>query len=233
MVKWTALTAATIESLPAELSPTERQQWQALHHPTRRHTFLLSRVLRRRLLAAALNCSASDLQFELGRHGKPQLRNEGWQFNLSHSGEWLVIALCPIGPLGIDIEMGSRRRAVLPLAQRFYSPAEYEWLCTLPSMAQSCAFYRLWARKEAVLKAHSGGIGAGLAQVNFWPQQGWRFDNQLDAYPYQIQDWSIEAGWLSLAAATPVVTLYRCDANLKSTLINPMLTNTIFQESAS
>ena len=91
----------------------------------------------------------------------------------------------------------------------------------------------IWPELEAVLKAHGGGIAAGLDKVCFLPQEGWRLDNRLDEHEYRVQDWPIGSGWLSLAAPTLAVNGYLLDENLKSIAINPMLTHTIFQESAS
>ncbi|ARW81217.1 4'-phosphopantetheinyl transferase family protein [Aeromonas salmonicida] len=233
LLKPAQVSAAQLAMLPETLSPTERQQWQEIQHPDRRQEFLVSRSLLRCLLAARLQCQASELLFCTHLHGKPALSDPRWQFNQSHSGDWLVIALCATGQLGVDIEMGRRRRQTLPLARRFYATSEYEWLAALPAEEQDSAFYRLWSRKEAVLKAHGGGIAAGLDKVCFLPQEGWRLDNRLDEHEYWVQDWPIGSGWLSLAAPTLAVNGYLLDENLKSTVINPMLTHTIFQESAS
>ncbi|MDQ1883023.1 4'-phosphopantetheinyl transferase superfamily protein [Aeromonas salmonicida] len=233
LLKPARVSATQLAMLPETLSPTELQQWQEIQHPDRRQEFLVSRSLLRCLLAARLQCQTSELLFCTHLHGKPTLSDPRWQFNQSHSGDWLVIALCATGPLGVDIEMGRRRRQTLPLARRFYATSEYEWLAALPAEEQDGAFYRLWSRKEAVLKAHGGGIAAGLDKVCFLPQEGWRLDNRLDEHEYRVQDWPIGSGWLSLAAPTLAVNGYLLDENLKSTAINPMLTHTIFQESAS
>lgn len=225
--------ADQLKRLPAELSPAEHQQWQGIDQPLRQREYLVSRALLRRLLADRLSCPTSALAFCTNAHGKPELCDIRWQFNLSHSADWLVIALCAEGPLGVDIEMGRRRRQILPLAKRFYAAHEYEWLSTLPAPEQERAFYRLWSRKEAVLKAHGGGIAAGLDKIGFIPQEGWRLDNRLDEQDYLVQDWQLGTGWLSLAAPTLTVRGYLLDENLKSTAINPMLIHTLCQESAS
>lgn len=213
--------------------PEERQTWQSIGQLARRQEYLLSRGLLRRLLAERLQCRPDALQFCSNPHGKPVLNDGRWQFNLSHSGDWLAIALCATGPLGVDIEMGQRRRQILPLARRFYAQSEYEWLLALPEAEQEPAFYRFWSRKEAVLKAYGAGIAAGLDKVCFVPQQAWRLDNQLDEQDYRVQDWPIGRGWLSLAAPTLSVNGWLLDGSLNSAPINPMLTHTIFQESAS
>ena len=233
LLKPALIDAEQLIRLQSELSPDEYRHWHEIRQPGRQREYLLGRILLRRLLAERLCCPPDALVFRTGEHGKPTLVSHDWQFNLSHSGDWLVLALCQQGPLGVDVEMGLRQRPVLPLAQRFYAPDEYQWLCTLQSREQASAFYRLWSRKEAVLKAHGGGIAAGLDKVCFLPQEGWRLDNRLDEHEYRVQDWPIGSGWLILAAPTLAVNGYLLDENLKSIAINPMLTHTIFQESAS
>lgn len=220
-----------LQRLPARLSITERHTWQTMTHPDRQQQYLLSRGLLRQLLAERLQRPAANLQFCQDQQGKPRLHDNDWHFNISHSGHWLVLALCQQGPLGVDIELGKRRRPPLPLARRFYAPSEYEWLCTLPEAEQENAFYRLWSRKEAVLKAHGGGIAAGLEKVRFIPNDQWRLDNRLDAVSYQVQDWPFANGWLSLAAAATSVNVYHLDQRLNCQPINPMLIHTLSPES--
>ena len=89
--------------LSSGLSPEEYRHWHEIHQAGRQHEYLLGRVLLRRLLAERLHCRADALTFGIGAHGKPTLLSHRWQFNLSHSGEWLVIALCEEGPLGVGI----------------------------------------------------------------------------------------------------------------------------------
>ncbi|MBL0609848.1 4'-phosphopantetheinyl transferase superfamily protein [Aeromonas jandaei] len=220
-----------LATLPELLSADEHHIWHQMSHNLRRQEYLVSRALLRQLLAQRLGTSPSALQFSNGEHGKPQLQDGRWHFNLSHSGSWLVLALCQQGPLGVDIELGKRRHSPLPLARRFYAKSEYEWLCALPENEQESAFYRLWSRKEAVLKAHGGGIAAGLEKVRFIPDEAWHLDNQLDEQHYEVQDWPFASGWLSLAAATTAVNGYRLDERLNCHPLTPMLFQTLSEES--
>lgn len=233
LLKPAQIGADQLIELSSELSAEEHQHWHGIQQPGRRREYLLGRVLLRRMLAERLHCPTDELVFCNGPHGKPVLCSHAWQFNLSHSGDWLVLALCQQGPLGVDVEMGLRRRHILPLAKRFYAASEYAWLLSLPVQEQESAFYRLWSRKEAVLKAQGDGIAAGLDKVCFVPEEGWRLDNRLDDQSYQVQDWQFGRGWLSLAAPTLCVNGYLLDESLKSTPIDPMLAHTIFRESAS
>lgn len=108
-----------LAQLPEWLSTDEQHIWQAMTHPERRQEYLVSRALLRQLLAERLQQPAASLQFCNGPHGKPGLHDDAWQFNLSHSGSWLVLALCPQGPLGVDIELGKRRHHPLPWPAAF------------------------------------------------------------------------------------------------------------------
>ena len=46
----------------------------------------------------------------------------------------------------------------LPLAERNFAADEVQWLTSTPPQQQPEVFFRIWTRKEAVLKA----VGAGL-----------------------------------------------------------------------
>lgn len=85
--------------------------------------------------------------------GKPVLAaREGLFFSLSHSDRYMLCAVSD-APVGADVQ---RMRPVkLSLARRFH-PAERDWLSRLPEEEREGAFYRLWTRKEAWVKAVSG-----------------------------------------------------------------------------
>jgi len=122
----------------------------------------------RALLGAYVDVAAETLRFARGAHGKPELADAALQFNLSHSGDALLLALSRDAALGVDLEARNRRtRAVPELAQRWFTPGEAALLSAQPETSQQSAFLRLWTCKEAVLKCAGTGIGAGLDQVEF------------------------------------------------------------------
>lgn len=108
--------------------------------------------------------------------GKPVLRSGGLFFSLSHSGPW---ALCAVsdGPVGADVQ--EPRPAKLSLARRF-CPAERQWLEALPPEEQNEALLRLWARKEAWVKAESRERMLALDEYNVRQPRGlWIFSDFL------------------------------------------------------
>ena len=108
----------------------------------------------RNLLAACLGCAPEDLVLGLGEHGKPFLTAPAViEFNLSHSRGALLVAISRRQALGVDIEVPSRARPVIDLAERCFAADEAIALARLDPTAQQSAFLKLWSCKEAVVKA--------------------------------------------------------------------------------
>ena len=118
-------------------------------------------------LAAYLGIEAGHLRIERDGDGKPRLADGSLQFNLSHSGETLLIGLSRAQPLGVDIESNARPRPHLEIARRYFTAAESTALAALPADRLSRGFLELWSAKEAVLKAIGRGIAFGLDRVGF------------------------------------------------------------------
>lgn len=95
----------------------------------------------------------NDSQLAFGENGKPYLENGGNFFNISHSGEYVVLATSP-REVGVDIEKITAFDE--NVAARVFTRAELAWL---DSRGTDEAFFQLWTAKESLLKA----VGAGLS----------------------------------------------------------------------
>lgn len=156
------LADACIAALQENLSPDEQSRCSRLVIPKVRDRFIAARGQLREILASYLSCAPTEIAFSYGEHGKPLLspsRQTPLQFNLSHSGEYALVAVTMHAAIGIDIELLRSGRPLLKLAERFFSARESAELRSLPEQLQEDAFYTCWTRKEAYLKA----IGTGLA----------------------------------------------------------------------
>jgi len=145
------------------LSSEEQTRAQRLKAPEKARSFAVARTRLRQILGGYLNLPPEVLRFAYGANGKPALAAEldtGIQFNLSHSGDWGLCALTLGGAIGVDLEQVSPTLEFLPLAQRFFSCAEINWLNSWPQGRRRRAFYRLWTRKEAWLKGHGDGFSS-------------------------------------------------------------------------
>jgi 4'-phosphopantetheinyl transferase len=154
-------------SFPDNLSDEEQARLQTISHPIQAKFYQQSRCILRTLLGQLLHQPPAEICFSTAAHGKPQLTQHQLQFNISHSQHWLCIALATV-PVGVDIEFSREAptRPWLALAKRFFTPHEYQYLTEQPADKLMHAFFQLWTQKEAVLKAHGGGISAGLQRLD-------------------------------------------------------------------
>ena len=80
-------------------------------------------------------------------------------FNLSHSGEWCILATGDTRTVGADIEEIDERH--IDVAPNVYTEAELRWMAEDPVNR----FFRLWTWKEGVMKAT--GLGMSLEPLTF------------------------------------------------------------------
>jgi len=121
-------------------------------------TFLAGRALLAELMFLLFNQPMLP-EIIMSTSGKPVFTDPSLPyFNLSHSGDRLVVVISDFGPVGCDIEINRQRRGLTALAAEFFSPAENQWLKTHPS--PQTAFWQLWCLREALLKQRGEGIWA-------------------------------------------------------------------------
>lgn len=106
--------------------------------------------------------------------GKPMFAGGGGpRFSLSHSGQYV---LCAVGNDALGGDIQQMRKVNLSIARRLH-PGEQAWLAEQPEENRPAEFFRLWARKEAWVKAESGermlslsesDVIHGLPDWNFW-----------------------------------------------------------------
>ena len=148
--------------LTACLTPEEHTRAERFRVARARDQFILGRAWLRRLLGAYLDIEPSRIVLTYEATGKPVLAGAaGGQpvhFNLSHSGELVVIAVSGGGRVGVDVEQRKCLPEVELLVQRFFSPGEHTAFAALPVEERLPSFFRAWVRKEAALKATGSGI---------------------------------------------------------------------------
>lgn len=104
------------------------------------------------LLRAVLDVT-SDEQLTQDGFGKRRLTGAGPCFNLSHGGDYAVLAVSR-GTVGVDIEpVGERLPISIP--RRYLRPDELAWLEAEPTAER---FAHLWTRLESALKADGRGF---------------------------------------------------------------------------
>jgi 4'-phosphopantetheinyl transferase len=142
------------------LSPDEQQRADSIRHLRTKQQFTVGRSLLRQILAAYLGSVPLSLEITNGVHGKPMLVGGALHFNLSHSGDQMLIAVSPDHQVGIDVEHIHSIENIDRIVQDFFAPREIEAFLGLPETHKQAAFFATWARKEAFIKALGSGFGA-------------------------------------------------------------------------
>lgn len=129
-----------------------------------------------------------------------------WHFNLSHSGDALLIAVAR-EPLGVDIERVRSLSAPERLARRVFSPRELRTLEELPASRQPRALLQAWTGKEAVLKARGVGLRSSPKGVEVTlGRDGCPRILALAGHEDRATDWSLIyfVPWIGYVAALAV-----------------------------
>jgi 4'-phosphopantetheinyl transferase len=92
-------------------------------------------------------------------HGRPYVVDASFSFSLSHSGDVALVATCEGHAVGIDVECVRPLRDPLRLARHVADDRELVALADRSEAERHQAFFELWVRKEAIVKATGEGIG--------------------------------------------------------------------------
>jgi 4'-phosphopantetheinyl transferase len=146
-------------SPPADRLPAGERARAAPLAGRARTRWLASRWFLREVLSGYLGEAPERIRFRLGEWGKPNLaeRGEELRFNLSHSGNVMLLAVCE-REVGVDVERIDPRRDVARLASRALDPAAAAAVHEAPAAERTLAFHRAWARHEAIAKCHGTGL---------------------------------------------------------------------------
>lgn len=128
--------------------------------------YVVTRSLVRTVLGQHTGVAPRDLHVRLTSSGKPEA--EGVHFNVTHSGDIVLLALSDERAVGVDVERRRDVARVSALIDRWLTPDERRELDALRArgLELSDAFLRVWSLKEARLKALGVGIsGAGRAEL--------------------------------------------------------------------
>ena len=187
---------ARIKHLYPLLSNNEKERSERFKFYKHRKAFIASHGFLHTALAYYIEANAGEIEFTQAELGKPSLITEqnsaGIQFNLSHSNNMAILAVCKQHSVGIDIEYAERKVNWHGLSKRFFTSSEQEELKKLTEESQKEAFFQIWTRKEAHMKVT--GKGLSLAPTQFEvsvPPQAAKFIKNLkkqDDSFYRMQD---------------------------------------------
>lgn len=162
--------------LQRTLSPDELERAERFHFDRDRNLFIASRGMLREVLGSYWQTSPAQLAFTYNPQGKPSLNSFvpfPLHFNVTHSAGLILIAVTRVCPIGIDVEPARAMNDSEKIAREFFSAREVSELNSLPEEQRAAAFFNLWTRKEACLKATGDGLSERISEmeISFLPGQ--------------------------------------------------------------
>jgi len=122
---------------------------------------LIGKILLKRLLNTKYNINSLPT-IQYSQHGKPFFTDLPLlDFNISHSGEFVVVAMVHDTKVGIDIE----RIENIDFIDFHEVFTHQERLNLIKSNQKIQLFYSYWVKKEAILKACGKGLTTPLNEV--------------------------------------------------------------------
>uniref|UniRef100_A0A1A8E8A8 L-aminoadipate-semialdehyde dehydrogenase-phosphopantetheinyl transferase n=1 Tax=Nothobranchius kadleci TaxID=1051664 RepID=A0A1A8E8A8_NOTKA len=143
---------------------------------------MAGRLLLRKFVCERFGIPWSEIRLERSPRGKPYLATSvkvssdsgrSWSFNLSHQGDYAVLAAEQGLQVGVDV-MKTTMPGSCSVLEFFHIMTRqftaYEW-STIQSAGseyqQLAMFYRHWTLKESFIKAIGTGLGFNLQRVEF------------------------------------------------------------------
>lgn len=100
-------------------------------------------------------------------NGKPRIADcDDFHFNLSHSGNHVVIAWGNT-PVGVDVQQMRSSVKQGKMAKHWFSPEEQKYILQLPE-EETGRFYRVWTGKESYLKYLGTGLTKSLSSFSIF-----------------------------------------------------------------
>lgn len=158
----TDISAQTADTLLKSLSADECARAGRFFRRLHQIKFIAARYGLRRILAGYMQCSPASIVFDYSQQGKPFLgkqQRSNINFNLSHSGDWAIVAVTAEPDVGVDIEEVVIKDNVQQLGDYAFDETENRQFAEFSPVRRQRGFYRLWTAKEARLKMLGVGLG--------------------------------------------------------------------------
>lgn len=151
------------------LDEEERAKALRFVHEQHRVRYVISHGKVRTILARYIDRPPEAIRFAQEAAGKPYLVVDGRphevKFNLSHSGDTMILAVGRHEPVGVDIEEWNDRLDFAAIAKECFAESEKAFWQALPAQERNEAFFRFWTRKESFVKTVGAGLSLDVSQV--------------------------------------------------------------------
>lgn len=155
---------AVISELKKLLNAQEIDRAERYYHQHDSQRFIISKAILKLILAKEIGTDVSTVKFSKNSNKKPYLAlHPELHFNVSHAKNYALIVI-GTRPVGVDVEYISKDFNFTEILPTVCSKPEMNEV--LNAANKNLEFYKLWTRKEAVVKATGNGIDDNLIKIN-------------------------------------------------------------------
>lgn len=151
------------------LSMHEKRRCEEFLHEADRLRYVCIHRFVRQVLSAYLNTSASEIEINYAKFGKPFINGNELYFSYTYRSNMALLAISRQSEIGIDIEKMRQLQDVNTFCEFSFSIEEREILDGCTEEAFQETLFTFWTFKEAVIKALGVGLNADLTQINLSP----------------------------------------------------------------
>jgi 4'-phosphopantetheinyl transferase len=151
-----------VSTLLPFLSGEERVRASRFRTTALRLRFIVAHGALRHILSRYTGVPPGQVMLATAPTGKPFVPGAPLAFNLSHSDGLAICAVTSEGEIGADVERVRPIDDADSLVERFFAPDERRQYQALDPGDRLAAFYSIWTRKEAFVKATGAGLNREL-----------------------------------------------------------------------
>jgi len=155
-----------------KLSFWEKEKALRFHFERDRIRYVLTHGILRELLGKYLDCEERDLIFCENKFGKPFLENSKIEFNISHSGNMILLSFNFYKKIskkkefqiGVDLEKLKEDFEYELVLDSFFTQKEKNIIRESDDSINK--FFKLWTQKEALVKMTGTGLTESLRRID-------------------------------------------------------------------
>lgn len=152
-----------VPSLIEFLTPFEYNRANGYHFLKDKNRFIICRTLLKFLLAEQVGLDVNKIVLDNDSNKKPYLPSHpSIFFNVTHSEGFAIIAIAN-SPIGVDIENVNKDFDYKEVLSSIFTKSEVDEVFN--SNDKQRTFYKLWTRKEAIVKATGKGIDNDFREI--------------------------------------------------------------------
>lgn len=154
---------------------------------------IIGQLMIRKFLSEATHLPWSQIKTKRDLNNKPIIEGFNLNFNVSHDGNYVVLAGEENVSVGIDImkncyKGGKSLNEFFRLMHRNFHLKEWAYINKGTDMKKTSSFYRFWCLKESYVKATGTGLTIDLKKICFVPQNELKKDLILNDTKLFIND---------------------------------------------